>query len=132
MKPNRETPRKARLAHSGAVVSVCGSVVDVRFDRQLPAIYTVLRTGAENQIVIDGLSHLDAHRMRGIALTPTQGLARGMLVKDTGGPLQAPAGKNILSRMLNVKKSSLELARAPRSFHRLNQIKGAQDDHSTQ
>ena len=132
MKPNRETPRKARLANSGAVVSVCGSVVDVRFDRQLPEIYTVLRTGAENQIVIDGRSQLDAHRMRGLALTPTQGLARGMLEKDTDGPLQAPVGKDFLSRMLDVKKSSLELALAPRSFHKLNQIKGAQDDHSTQ
>jgi hypothetical protein len=69
MKPNKETPRKARLANSGAVVSVCGSVVDVRFDRQLPAIYTVLRTGAEKQIVIEGLSQLDANRVRGIALT---------------------------------------------------------------
>lgn len=132
MKPNRETPRKARLANSGVVVSVRGSVVDVQFDRQLPAIYTVLRTGAEKQIVIEVLSQPDAHRMRGIALTSTQGLAHGMLVKDTGGPLQAPAGKDILSRMLDVKKPSLELALAPRSFHNLNQIKGAQDDHSTQ
>jgi len=132
MKPNRGTPRKARLANSGAVVSVCGSVVDVRFVGQLPPIYKELRTGAEKQIVVEVLSQPDAHRVRGIALTPTQGLARGMLVRDTGGPLPAPAGKDILSRMLDVKKSSPELALAPRSFHNLNQIKGAQDDHSTQ
>jgi F-type H+/Na+-transporting ATPase subunit beta len=40
--------------------------------------------------------------VRGIALTPTQGLARGMAVEDTGGPLQAPVGTGILSRMFDV------------------------------
>ncbi len=86
----------------GTVVSVRGSVVDVRFDRQLPPIYTVLRTGAEKQIVIEVLAQRDAHRVRGIALTPTQGLARGMIVEDTGGPLAAPVGKGILARMFDV------------------------------
>ena len=40
--------------------------------------------------------------MRGIALTTTHGLARGMAVEDTGGPLKAPVGKAILSRMFDV------------------------------
>ena len=40
--------------------------------------------------------------MRGIALTPTEGLARGMTVADTGSPLEAPVGKNIISRMFDV------------------------------
>jgi F-type H+-transporting ATPase subunit beta len=132
MKPNREMPRKARLENSGVVVSVRGSVVKARFNRQLPAIYTVLCTGAEKKIVIEGLSQLDAHRMLGIALAPTQDLARGMLVKDAGGPLQAPVGKDILLRMLDVQKPSLELALSLRSAHNLNQNKGAPNDHSTQ
>ena len=79
-------------ANLGAVVSVRGSVVDVHFDRQLPAVYSLLRAGADEQIVIEVLSQRDAHRVRGIALTPTQGLARGMPVRDTGGPLKAPVG----------------------------------------
>ena len=86
----------------GALVSVRGSVVDIRFDEHLPPIYSVLRAGDEGQIVIEVLAQLDAHRVRGIALTPTQGLARGMAVEDTGGPLQAPVGKEILSRMFDV------------------------------
>ena len=48
------------------------------------------------------LSQLDARHVRGIALTPTQGLARGMVVEDTGGPLIAPVGKAVLSRMFDV------------------------------
>jgi F-type H+-transporting ATPase subunit beta len=45
---------------------------------------------------------LNAQTIRGIALTPTQGLARGMVVTNTGGPLKAPTGKAILSRMFDV------------------------------
>ena len=44
---------KTSLSNLGAVVSVRGSVVDIRFDQHLPPIYWVLRTGAESQIVIE-------------------------------------------------------------------------------
>ena len=74
------------VANSGVVVSVRGSVVDIRFDEHLPPIYSMLRAGAERQIVIEVLAQLDARRVRGIALTPTQGLARGMAVEDTRRP----------------------------------------------
>src|SRR5580704_8987403 len=86
----------------GAVVAVRGSVVDVRFDAGLPPIYSVLHAGADSEIVIEVMGQLDACRVRGIALTPTQGLARGMAVEDTGAPLQAPTGKQIISRMFDV------------------------------
>ena len=93
---------RASTANLGAVVAVRGSVVDVRFDEHLPPIYSVLRAGDEGQIVIEVLAQRDARHVRGIALTPTQGLARGMAVEDTGGPLKAPVGKGVLSRMFDV------------------------------
>ena len=96
------------LPNRGAVVSVRGSVVDVRFDAHLPPIHSVLRTGADNEIVIEVLAQVDARRVRGIALTPTQGLARGMAVADTGGPLKAPVGKAILSRMFDVFGNTID------------------------
>ncbi len=87
--------------NQGSVVSVRGSVVDIRFADRLPAIYSLLH--AENgKIAIEVLTQLDAHLVRGIALTPTQGLARGSLVEDSGGTLMAPIGKGILSRMFDV------------------------------
>jgi F-type H+-transporting ATPase subunit beta len=86
----------------GAVTSIRGSVVDVRFDNRLPFITSVLRTGTSRQIILEVRSQLDAHHVRAMALTPTQGLARGMAVADTGLPLQAPVGKNIISRMFDV------------------------------
>ena len=86
----------------GAVVSVRGGVVDVRFDHVLPPVYRVLRAGDGGKIVIEVLEQLDARSVRGIALTPTQGLARGMSVEDTGKQLQVPVGKAIVSRMFDV------------------------------
>jgi F-type H+-transporting ATPase subunit beta len=92
----------AASSNRGTVVSVRGSVVDVRFAHSLPPIYSVLRAGAAGNIVVEVMLQLDAHQVRGIALTPTQGLARGMSVEDTGSPLRAPVGKKIISRMFDV------------------------------
>jgi F-type H+-transporting ATPase subunit beta len=91
----------------GKVVSVRGSVVDVRFDDKLPPIYSLLHA-REGAISIEVLSQLDAHCVRGIALTPTQGLARGMPVEDTGGPLKAPVGRGTLSRMFDVFGNAID------------------------
>jgi len=87
---------------AGVIVAVRGSVVDMRFDGGLPAIHSLLRAGDGGRVAIEVLAQRDARQVRGIALTPTQGLARGMSVQDTGGPLKAPVGKSILSRMLDV------------------------------
>jgi len=86
----------------GVVSAVRGSVVDVRFEAALPKIRTLLRSGEHNEIVIEVQSQRDANVVRGIALTPTQGLARGMPVEDTASPLEAPVGKALLSRMFDV------------------------------
>ena len=88
--------------NSGVVVGVHGSIVDLRFDAQLPAIYSVLKTGAERQVTIEVLAQIDAQHVRGIALNSTQGLARGMPAEDSGDTLEIPVGKAILSRMLDV------------------------------
>ncbi len=93
---------KTELANRGTVVSVRGSVVEARFDAYLPPIRSLLRAGKDGRIAVEVLSQQDAHHVRGIALSPTEGLERGMPVEDTGGPLKAPVGKGILSRMFNV------------------------------
>ena len=95
-------------ANQGTVVSVRGSVVDARFERNLPAIYSLLRAGKDGGIAIEVLAQLDARSVRGIALTPTQSLARGMAVEDTRGPLRVPVGGGILSRMFDVFGNPLD------------------------
>ena len=96
-------------ANTGTVVSIRGSVVDARFSSHLPAIYHVLLAGDGKDIVIEVNTHLSENLVRGIALTPTQGLARGSEVIDTGNPLQVPVGKNLLGRVINVFGAPIDI-----------------------
>ncbi len=103
MSPAAKTsPAERPQAGAGRVLSVRGSVVDVRFPPPLPLRNQALRTGADHEVVLEVAALLDRDRVRCIALTPTRGLARGMPVRDTGGPLQVPVGEALLGRMLNV------------------------------
>ncbi|MCP5158969.1 MAG: F0F1 ATP synthase subunit beta [Gammaproteobacteria bacterium] len=86
----------------GTVIAVRGSVVDVRFPQQLPALRQQLRAGRAGSVIIEVSAHLSADTVRGIALTPTQGLARGAPVHDSGSPLTVPVGPELLGRMVNV------------------------------
>jgi F-type H+-transporting ATPase subunit beta len=117
------TTLPSEVPGAGVVTAVRGSVVDVRFDGRLPPIRTLLRAGGDSEMAIEVLTQIDARHVRGIALTPTQGLARGMAVSDTGGPLLAPVGKAILSRMFDVFGHAIDRQDEPegvswRSVHR--------------
>jgi F-type H+/Na+-transporting ATPase subunit beta len=121
MKPLMAGP--PRSSNRGAVVSVRGSVVDMRFEERLPPIHSLLRAGEDGRIVLEVLAQRDARHVRGIALTPTQGLARGSAVEDTGGPLKAPVGQGTLGRMFDVFGNAIDREAAPsdpewRSVHR--------------
>jgi F-type H+-transporting ATPase subunit beta len=87
---------------TGSVASIRGSVVDVHFPDGLPAVNHALKAGAEGRVIIEVVAHQSADTVRGIALTPTQGLFRGAPVLDTGESLQVPVGRRLLGRMLNV------------------------------
>ena len=89
-------------ARYGSIRAIRGSVVDVRFDLPLPARNHALRTGPDEQVMLEVQTHLDTQTVRCIALNPTSRLGRGMPVRDTGATLQIPVGKQLLGRMLNV------------------------------
>jgi F-type H+-transporting ATPase subunit beta len=93
---------------SGTIVSVRGSVVDIQFDGPLPPIYSIVLAGKDFEIKIELLIQLDGRHVRGIAMNPTEGLFRGMRVRDTGEPLKAPVGKAILSRMFDVFGNTID------------------------
>ncbi|AWV96796.1 F0F1 ATP synthase subunit beta [Arcticibacterium luteifluviistationis] len=92
----------------GKIISVRGSVVDVWFDNNLPAIYSLLRTGKNNEIALEVLTQIDVNRVRGIALTPTQGLSRGMIAVSDGKELTVPVGENIMGRMFDVFGNTID------------------------
>lgn len=108
----------------GIVSAVRGSVVDVLFKAQLPPIRTLLRAGRDGLVALEVLAQLDARHVRCIALTSTQGLARGTTVHDSGAPLQAPVGASIVSRMFDVFGRAIDQLPPPqdvqwRSVHRV-------------
>ncbi|MCD6526970.1 MAG: F0F1 ATP synthase subunit beta [Desulfuromonas sp.] len=90
------------IEHWGQVVAVRGSVVDLHFGTDLPPIYTLLHCQTTPPIIMEVLSQLDDQQVRAMALTPTQGLARGTAVSHQNTPLQTPVGRAILSRMFDV------------------------------
>lgn len=89
-------------ANIGTIESIRGSVVDVTFKENLPAINTLLLTGKNREVVIEVHQQLGPQRVRGVALTSTQGLSRQMKVYSTEKPLMAPVGNETLSRMFDV------------------------------
>ena len=91
-----------REPNRGTVLSVRGSVVDARFPGRLPDFHSELRAGDDRGIVIEVVSHLDPETVRGVALTPTAGLARGSGIVDSGHPLRVPVGERLLGRVVNV------------------------------
>jgi F-type H+/Na+-transporting ATPase subunit beta len=91
----------AQQINQGKVLSVRSSVVDVHFP-VAPAIRNVLHAGDQGQVIIEVFTQLDNNTIRGVALTPTQGLSRGSLVIDTGKPFEVPVGKELLGRVFNV------------------------------
>ena len=90
------------LSSQGTVVSVRGSVIDAHFPRRLPLIHSLLKAGEDLEIAIEVQIHLNSEMVRGVALRPTRGLARGSLVIDTGQPLMVPVGPYLLGRVFNV------------------------------
>jgi len=90
------------------VVSVKGSVVDVRFDGRLPRVYNLLKVGDEKNVAIEVATLLNPRTVRGIALTSTRGLYRGAPAVDTGRPLQVPVGKETLGRLFDIFGNTID------------------------
>jgi F-type H+-transporting ATPase subunit beta len=93
----------------GKVVQVMGPVVDVEFPQgKLPTILTALTISnpaindEPDNLVVEVAQHLGDNVVRTIAMDVTDGLVRGMPVKDSGNPIQMPVGKAALGRVLNV------------------------------
>ena len=93
----------------GRVVQIIGPVVDVEFDKGVPAIYSAVRVqddgadgGVKIDVVLEVEQHLGENRARCVSMLPTEGMVRGMKALDTGGPITVPVGRPTLGRILNV------------------------------
>ncbi len=94
---------------NGQVTQVIGPVVDVTFPRgSLPEILSALKVSnpaisdKDWNLTLEVAQHLGENTVRAVAMDSTDGLVRGMTVKNTAAPIAMPVGKECLGRILNV------------------------------
>ncbi len=103
-------------AHVGRIVEIKGVVVDAVFPEEMPSIYNALEidvppTAGETSsrvLVAEVQQHLGDGRVRAIAMDATDGLSRGLDVRDTGGPITVPVGEATLGRIFNVLGETID------------------------
>ena len=94
---------KNTAKNSGVVREVIGPVVDVAFEKGLPALFEKLViTRKEGTLALEVLKHMNDTVVRAIAMDSTEGLARGEQVTATGNPISVPVGEKVLGRIMNV------------------------------
>jgi len=87
----------------GRVVGVRGSVVDMAFADGLPSINDAVEIdGPSGPIVVEVQQHLSQTKVRGIAMSSTAGLSRGLGAHSEGEPISVPVGDAVLGRVINV------------------------------
>jgi len=88
----------------GKVAQVIGTVVDIEFPPdELPALFNAIEINTSGgKLVLEVQGHIGNNWVRCLALSPTDGLERGVEAIDTGAALAVPVGKATLGRLFNV------------------------------
>jgi len=86
----------------GKIVQCIGAVIDVEFSREsIPKVYDALvMEGSE--LTLEVQQQLGDGVVRTIALGSSDGLRRGMVVKNTGEQIKVPVGTKTLGRIMDV------------------------------
>ncbi len=101
----------------GVIISIRGPVLDIEFSKgKIPEIYTALEiykqddgAGNKERIVAEVQQSIGDNRVRAVAMSSTDGLARGMEVINTGKPIEVPVGDEVLGRIFNVLGETKDL-----------------------
>lgn len=96
--------------NKGKISQIIGTVVDIEFDDQLPAIYNAVKTKTADgkELFFEVVQHLGSKNVRAIAMDSTDGLQRGAEIEDTGSPISVPVGEEILGRMFDVLGKTID------------------------
>ncbi len=91
----------------GKIAQVIGPVVDVIFegdDNIIPPIYTALKIDRPDgtELILEVEQHIGEDTVRCVAMESTDGLRRGLEVKNLDRPISVPTGEQIKGRLLNV------------------------------
>src|SRR5262245_20149305 len=103
---------------TGKVIAITGPVVDIEFPAgQLPAIFNAVEVEREggDPLIVEVQQHLGNNWVRTVAMTSTDGLARGSNAHDQGAPISVPVGPSTLGRVFNVLGQPIDEKPAPES-----------------
>jgi F-type H+/Na+-transporting ATPase subunit beta len=94
----------------GRIIAVRGTVVDVRFEAQVPPLEAALHCEVEEARRVTAIihSHLGGGEVRAIAIDSTRGLRRGAPAFSDGAPLTVPVGPELLGRVIDLKGEPLD------------------------
>ncbi len=98
----------------GKIVQIIGTVIDVEFPPdELPRMFNALEINtAGGKLILEVQDHMGNNWVRCLSLAPTEGLARGTEVIDTGLPIKVPVGRGCLGRLFDVTGTAIDNAGA--------------------
>ena len=96
--------------NEGKISQITGAVLDIKFDSdKLPNLYNAIDIPFnDGKIVAEVMQHLGNDTVRCVAMSSTDGLQRGMKAIDTGAPISAPVGEEVLGRVFNILGESID------------------------
>lgn len=102
----------------GKITQIIGAVLDIKFSEgSLPEINEAINiplTGGK-RLVVEVSQHLGDDTVRCIAMSPTDGLVRGMDAEATGASITIPVGEQTLGRMFNVLGEPIDEVAPPKN-----------------
>ncbi len=101
----------SEILNKGKIIQAVGTIIDVRFEEgKLPAYLNALKVKLDNgkEITLEVEQYIGDDTVRCIAMSPTEGLARGLEVIDTGSCITVPVGDVTLGRVFNVLGETID------------------------
>ncbi|MCR3754939.1 MAG: ATP synthase F1 complex subunit alpha [Candidatus Westeberhardia cardiocondylae] len=109
----------------GNIIQIIGSVIDVEFPYgSIPRIFNALEVqNFSVKLILEVEQQIGSCVVRCIAMGSTDGLYRGLKVKDLGRMIEVPVGKVVLGRVMNVLGDPIDMkgkinSLEKRSIHR--------------
>ncbi|HUX11906.1 MAG TPA: F0F1 ATP synthase subunit beta, partial [Spirochaetia bacterium] len=102
------------MNHIGRIVQVIGPIVDVKFDPdEIPEIrnaieITLDENGSNRKIICEVSMQIEGGIVRCVAMSPTEGLSRGLPARDTENPIRVPVGRETLGRLFNALGETID------------------------
>jgi F-type H+-transporting ATPase subunit beta len=101
---------ESEIMVEGKIVQCIGAVIDVEFPRDnMPKIYDALVMDG-SALTLEVQQQLGDGIVRTICLGSSDGLRRGVTVKNTGAPIMVPVGTGTLGRIMDVLGNPIDEA----------------------